>query len=148
MQGGVFGAVATADAFIAVITHSAKPSVNGTTAAPNGAAAANGAGMDKVVTVKAAPYDYSLPVAHTALVMIDFQKDFMAEGVGFGAALGNDVTLLRVSVCHMSCSRSKGGKITQCLLHTLAGDMLPSHIVLPLVSNLSSSWFCCYTICW
>eukprot|EP00877_Chromochloris_zofingiensis_P004240 jgi/Chrzof1/13817/Cz08g13150.t1 len=94
-QGGVFGAVATADAFIAVITHSAKPSVNGTTAAPNGAAAANGAGMDKVVTVKAAPYDYSLPVAHTALVMIDFQKDFMAEGVGFGAALGNDVTLLR-----------------------------------------------------
>lgn len=41
------------------------------------------------------PYPYTLPVRHTALVMIDFQSDFMCAG-GFGAALGNDVELLRV----------------------------------------------------
>jgi hypothetical protein len=49
--------------------------------------------------LSALPYPYMLPLHRTALVMIDFQVDFMCEG-GFGAALGNDVSLLRVSGCY------------------------------------------------
>lgn len=56
-----------------------------------------GTTADKMVSVQAAPYLYEMPVDKTALIMIDFQKDFMCEG-GFGAALGNDVKQLQVRV--------------------------------------------------
>jgi nicotinamidase-related amidase len=45
--------------------------------------------------VAARPYPYSLPLASTAVIMIDFQKDFMLKG-GFGDTLKNDVGLLMV----------------------------------------------------
>jgi nicotinamidase-related amidase len=44
--------------------------------------------------IRAEPFDFSLPPAGLALVIIDMQRDFLEEG-GFGAALGNDVTRLR-----------------------------------------------------
>ena len=47
--------------------------------------------------VSAQPYDYEFPLERTALMAIDFQRDFMEEG-GFGAALGNDVSLLRAII--------------------------------------------------
>ncbi len=47
------------------------------------------------MTVKAEPYDYELPAHKAALIMIDFQKDFMLPG-GFGDALGNKIELLKV----------------------------------------------------
>ena len=45
-------------------------------------------------TVHARPYDFPFDPAHTAVVMIDMQRDFLEPG-GFGAMLGNDVSLLR-----------------------------------------------------
>lgn len=45
----------------------------------------------------AQPYPFTFPLRRTALVMIDFQRDFMCAG-GFGAALGNDVALLRAAL--------------------------------------------------
>jgi nicotinamidase-related amidase len=48
-------------------------------------------------TVHALPYDYPFDPEHTALVMIDMQRDFIENG-GFGAALGNDVSLLRAII--------------------------------------------------
>ena len=45
------------------------------------------------ITVPAQPSPFSFEPAHTALVMIDMQRDFIEPG-GFGAALGNDVSLL------------------------------------------------------
>ncbi|MET0335444.1 MAG: isochorismatase family cysteine hydrolase [Rhizobacter sp.] len=44
-------------------------------------------------TVPAQPTPFSFDPAHTALVMIDMQRDFIEPG-GFGATLGNDVSLL------------------------------------------------------
>ncbi len=44
-------------------------------------------------TIQARPYDYTFDRKHVALVIIDMQRDFIEPG-GFGAALGNDVSLL------------------------------------------------------
>ena len=44
-------------------------------------------------TVPAQPGPFSFDPAYTALVMIDMQRDFIEPG-GFGATLGNDVSLL------------------------------------------------------
>ena len=49
------------------------------------------------VNVAARPYPYSFEPRHTALVVIDMQRDFIEPG-GFGAALGNDVSPLRAIV--------------------------------------------------
>ena len=45
-------------------------------------------------TIEALPFDFSFDPAHTALVVIDMQRDFIEPG-GFGATLGNDVSLLK-----------------------------------------------------
>ena len=44
-------------------------------------------------TVRARPFDFVFTPAHTALLMIDMQRDFVEPG-GFGESLGNDVGLL------------------------------------------------------
>ena len=50
-----------------------------------------------MASVKAEPYEFEFEARTTALVMIDFQRDFVDPG-GFGEALGNDVALLRRAV--------------------------------------------------
>ena len=50
-----------------------------------------------MISVEAEPYPYELDPPRTALVMIDFQRDFVDPG-GFGEALGNEVALLRRAV--------------------------------------------------
>ena len=46
------------------------------------------------VTIAAKPFPYLLPETPPALVIIDMQRDFIEDG-GFGASLGNDVSLLQ-----------------------------------------------------
>ena len=50
-----------------------------------------------MISVDAKPYTYDLPPGHTALVVIDMQRDFIEPG-GFGDALGNDVSRLEAIV--------------------------------------------------
>ena len=46
-----------------------------------------------MITAKAEPYDFAFDPHKTALVMIDFQRDFVYPG-GFGESLGNDTSFL------------------------------------------------------
>ncbi len=50
-----------------------------------------------MAAVEAEPYEFEFDPKTIALVMIDFQRDFVDPG-GFGEALGNDVSLLRRAV--------------------------------------------------
>ena len=50
-----------------------------------------------MITVDAIPYPYQFDSRHTALVVIDMQRDFVEEG-GFGSVLGNDVRPLTIIV--------------------------------------------------
>jgi nicotinamidase-related amidase len=50
-----------------------------------------------VASVQADPYEFEFEPRRTALVIIDMQRDFVEPG-GFGAALGNDVSLVRRAI--------------------------------------------------
>ena len=47
--------------------------------------------------IEATPFPYDFELEHTALVLIDMQRDFIEPG-GFGETLGNDVSLLEAIV--------------------------------------------------
>ncbi len=49
------------------------------------------------ISLDAQPFAYEFELAHTALLIIDMQRDFVEPG-GFGETLGNDVSLLTAIV--------------------------------------------------
>lgn len=70
--------------------------------------------------IQAQPFEFEFDVAHTALIVIDMQRDFVEPG-GFGASLGNDVNLLRAIIPTvrrvMDAWRAAGGLV----IHTREG---------------------------
>ena len=50
-----------------------------------------------MIAIAARPETFRMPAGHTALVIIDMQRDFIEPG-GFGASLGNDVSLLEAAI--------------------------------------------------
>ena len=72
------------------------------------------------ITIDAQPAPIAVDTEATALLLIDMQRDFLEPG-GFGAALGNDVTVLRTIV--EPCRRLLGAARTAGLtvIHTREG---------------------------
>jgi hypothetical protein len=143
-QGGVFGAVADSHALIKALEKFSSSGSSSSkaagipasfTAQQNGlelpaavpaSVPASGGVSCKTVEVSAKPYAYSLPVGKAALVMIDFQKDFLCEG-GFGAALGNDLSQLQVGAwCQVS--------LVVCVLHVCCWAVLRLMLVWAMTS--------------
>ncbi|MDF1484983.1 cysteine hydrolase [Ramlibacter sp. H39-3-26] len=63
------------------------------------------------------PFPYVFDTAHTALVLIDMQRDFIEPG-GFGAALGNDVRLLEAIVPAMQAVLAAWRQVGGAVVHT------------------------------
>jgi nicotinamidase-related amidase len=72
------------------------------------------------VTVAAEPYPFEFAPEHTALIVIDLQRDFLEPG-GFGELLGNDVSLLARVVEPVSAvlAAARGGGML--VVHTREG---------------------------
>lgn len=70
--------------------------------------------------IPAQPFPLSVDFARTALVIIDMQRDFLEPG-GFGAALGNDVSLLMAAVepCRRILAGAREGGLL--VIHTREG---------------------------
>jgi biuret amidohydrolase len=72
------------------------------------------------VAVAARPYPFDFDPERCALVIIDMQRDFMEPG-GFGAALGNDVGLLRRCIHPLSGLLAAAREAGMLVVHTREG---------------------------
>jgi nicotinamidase-related amidase len=70
--------------------------------------------------VNAEPYEFEFDPPTTALVMIDFQRDFVDPG-GFGEALGNDVSLVRRAVAPARQVLERARAAGMLVVHTREG---------------------------
>jgi nicotinamidase-related amidase len=70
--------------------------------------------------VPADPYPYVFDPAHTALVIIDMQRDFVEPG-GFGETLGNDVSLLRAVIPPLQAVLAATREAGLTVIHTREG---------------------------
>jgi nicotinamidase-related amidase len=73
-----------------------------------------------MVRMNAEPYEFEFDPRTTALIMIDFQRDFVDPG-GFGEALGNDVSLLRRAVAPAARVLEAARAIGMLVVHTREG---------------------------
>lgn len=74
------------------------------------------------ILLPATPEPLPLSLAKTALVIIDMQRDFLEPG-GFGASLGNDVSLLRSTIepCRKLLAAARGAGVM--VVHTREGHL-------------------------
>jgi nicotinamidase-related amidase len=70
--------------------------------------------------IPAAPYPFALDPATTALVIIDMQRDFLLPG-GFGALLGNDVSMLTKVIEPLSGVLAAARAAGMLVIHTREG---------------------------
>ncbi|HZO36778.1 MAG TPA: isochorismatase family cysteine hydrolase [Solirubrobacteraceae bacterium] len=70
--------------------------------------------------VAARPYAFSFVPEHTALVVIDMQRDFLDPG-GFGAMLGNDVSQLTRTIAPLQRVLAAAREAGMLVIHTREG---------------------------
>lgn len=73
-----------------------------------------------MATIEAEPYPFDFDPARASLVLIDMQRDFLEPG-GFGAALGNDVSLLRRTIAPTRRLLDAAGAAGLAVIHTREG---------------------------
>jgi len=78
--------------------------------------------MPGPVTVPADPYPFAFDPAHTALVLIDMQRDFVEPG-GFGETLGNDVGQLRAVIPPLQAVLAATREAGITVIHTREGHL-------------------------
>ncbi|RPA62160.1 cysteine hydrolase [Gordonia oryzae] len=72
------------------------------------------------VTIPATPAPIDLDLDHTALLIIDMQRDFLLPG-GFGESLGNDVTLLQKVIPPLVDLLAAARRVGLPVIHTREG---------------------------
>jgi biuret amidohydrolase len=70
--------------------------------------------------IEAEPYPFDLDPARASVVVIDMQRDFLEPG-GFGAALGNDVSLLRRTIAPTQHLLKSARAVGLSIIHTREG---------------------------
>jgi nicotinamidase-related amidase len=70
-----------------------------------------------LIDIAATPFPYPFAPGKTALVIIDMQRDFVEPG-GFGASLGNDVSLLHTAIGPISSLLAAGRERHWPIVHT------------------------------
>jgi len=76
--------------------------------------------MPGPVTVPADPYPFVFDPAHSALLVIDMQRDFVEPG-GFGETLGNDVSQLRAVIPPLQAALAATRDAGIAVIHTREG---------------------------
>ena len=71
-------------------------------------------------SVDARPYPFTFDPSSTALIVIDFQRDFMEPG-GFGETLGNDVSQLRRTIAPTAALLAGCREFGLLIVHTREG---------------------------
>lgn len=74
----------------------------------------------ETITVSSVPYDFSFESSKTALVIIDMQNDFCANG-GFGEMLGNDITNTKSIIPTIKQVLDRFRKLNLTIVHTREG---------------------------
>ena len=110
MQHGVFGCIASSDAILKVLDALPSRPMSGPCTWPP--RPFRPLVLEATTsTIEAKPFPFAFSPSSVALVMIDWQSDFL-DARGFGASLGNDVTSLRRGVQNakklLELFRSKG----------------------------------------
>jgi len=79
--------------------------------------------------IEAEPYPFELDPTRASLIIIDMQRDFLEPG-GFGAALGNDVSLLRRTIAPTRSLLEEARAAALTVIHTLVRGE-PGHDIIP-----------------
>lgn len=74
------------------------------------------------IHLQAEPFPVDLDLDQTALIVIDMQKDFLYPG-GFGAFLGNDVTLLQRTIAPIQAVLAAARGLGMLIIHTREGHL-------------------------